>query len=396
MVGDTSRVGQQTAVLEDSYRDMEGSSQGAGIALPELLDSDGAGEFLPAQFRGRPNTLFTPEANAAFERRIGGMSDPNEVTRAMLDRAREGGLISNDAYDRIVKGEDQSAEAIGRALWESVTGNAQRLVTAGGDDPRSINARITSEYWARFSERPSAYWMALGTLASNQVGFGLLHTGSLAAFGSADAATVYGGLTFGNQTIAMDMLPLYDVYDKLGGYKALETIAPFRLGLDGKPNAVPPEALQGYRLLSEGESLLREGNGRLAHERFTDSLKALALHEQKNIAQTMYDRPFAGQVFKDAANRFNASRFGAMLSLNVAGVHVMFNDVLRQTPMAQRDIGNLDQRMTFVNRAADTFSFLMQTTAGQERVRQHVQVGLGVRRAPLYSTPYDNPSRQRL
>ncbi len=85
-----------------------------------------------------------------------------------------------------------------------------------------------------------------------------------------------------------------------------------------------------------------------------------------------------------------------MLSLNVAGVHVMFNDVLRQTPMAQRDIGNLDQRMLFVNRTADQLTFLMQTTAGQERIKHHVQTGLGVRRVPPYSTPYYNSSRQRL
>jgi hypothetical protein len=120
------------------------------------------------------------------------------------------------------------------------------------------------------------------------------------------------------------------------------------------------------------------------------------LHEQKNVVQRMYDHHFAGQVFKEAVNRFNARGLGAMLSLNVAGVHVMFNDVLRQTPVAQRDIGNLDQRMLFVNRTADQLTFLMQTTAGQERIKHHVQTGLGVSRVPPYSTPYYNSSRQRL
>ena len=84
-----------------------------------------------------------------------------------------------------------------------------------------------------------------------------------------------------------------------------------------------------------------------------------------------------------------------MLTLNVAGVHVMFNDVLRQTPMAQRDIGNLDKRMLFVNRTTDQSPFLIQTTAEQERVRPPVQTGLGVRRVPPCSTPYYNSSRQR-
>lgn len=101
-----------------------------------------------------------------------------------------------------------------------------------------------------------------------------------------------------------------------------------------------------------------------ANAKFAESLNVLALHEQRDVLQPVYDSKFLGKTLGSAVdgqlhllgagnavvwNGFNP------LAPNVLGTYVNPNDVLGGTPLMSRSLGALDQRMTFVGKIADTF-----------------------------------------
>lgn len=323
--------------------------------------------------------LFSAEENAAFRDRIAAIDDPTEIALLQFDRLRGAGFISHTQYADVINGADQSREAYGGAIWRAFNASAADAIASS--DPIVRNSKINAEYFSRFSENPDAYWMGLATIASDLVGQGLNMTGGLNSYfsslplipsWSAEVSgfpgvlrTTYAGLAEGNLRVASDMLPIYDVFNNLGGFKGLTAIADVRVnGLTGMVEPVGQAALDGYQLLDEGRQIARglaPGNARAL---FADSLNRLALHEQGDVLQPVYDTKFQGKTLGvavdtqlhmfGAGNGLVADRLNP-LSPNVLGTYVNPNDVLGATPLMNRSLGALDQRMIFVGKIADTF-----------------------------------------
>ena len=161
--------------------------------------------------------------------------------------------------------------------------------------------------------------------------------------------------------MASDMLPIYDAFNNLGGYTGLYTIADVHInGLTGEQFPIPRDALEGYRLLDSGLQMQRGMMPGDAKAMFAASLNRLALHEQRDVLQPVYDSVFAGQTLRTAVNHqmeMFARVPGAVnpLTPNVLGTNVNPNDVLGNIAIRNRDLGDLNQRMSFVGAVADTF-----------------------------------------
>ena len=357
-----------------------GDTNGAGMRdLVYRPEVDSADMTLAGAAAATRRSLFSTAGNAAFRDRVAGIGDQTEIALLQLDRLRQAGVISHAQYADVLNGYEQSREAYGRATWGAV--NARVADAIASPDPVIRNSKINPEYFARFSENPDAYWMGLATVASDLVGQGLTVTraGQQAVNGlplpqrliaevtglPGDMRTTYAGLSEGNLRVASDMLPIYDVFNNLGGYKGLAAIADVRVnGLTGRPDPVPTTALDGYRLLDEGRQIARGLLPGDAKAKFAESLNALALHEQGDVLQQIYDSTFAGKTLGGAVDnqlRLLGSGNAAIwdrfnpLAPNVLGTYVNPNDVLSGVPLSTRSLGKLDQRMTFVGKIADTF-----------------------------------------
>ena len=351
-----------------------------GVQMQDLLyrpqEGDGAEMTLAGAAAANRRGLFSNASNIAFRDKIASINDPTEIALQQFDRLRQAGVVSYTQYADVLKGADQSREAYGRAIWNSL--NAQTAAAIGSADPMVRNSQINAEYFARFSENPNAYWMGLATVASDLVGQGLRLTSALqTAIGAmapparlhlelgtnlpADLRTGYAGLAEGNLRVASDMLPIYDAFNNLGGYTGLYTIADVHInGLTGEQFPIPRDALEGYRLLDSGLQMQRGMMPGDAKAMFAASLNRLALHEQRDVLQPVYDSVFAGQTLRTAVNHqmeMFARVPGAVnpLTPNVLGTNVNPNDVLGNIAIRNRDLGDLNQRMSFVGAVADTF-----------------------------------------
>ena len=339
-------------------------------------DGDNANITLASANSTTRKSLFSAANNAAFSDKISGIDDPIKIAQLQLDRLRQADVISYSQYVDVLSDSDQSREAYGRAVWNAV--NTRVGDETASADPITRNSNINSAYFSRFSENPDAYWMGLATVASDMVGQGLSLAKSVLSSSNtlplqdrlimestgvlADARTGYAGLAEGNLRVASDMLPMYDVFNDLGGYKGLSAIADVRVdALTGKTSPIPSSALEGYRLLDEGRQITRGLMQGDASAKFTESLKVLALHEQRDVLQPIYDSKFAGQTLRSVVKRqLEMSPFMPNflnpLTPNVLGTYVNPNDALSSTSFFKRDLGDLNQRMTFVGKVADTFA----------------------------------------
>lgn len=223
--------------------------------------------------------------------------------------------------------------------------------------------------------------MGLATVASDLVGQGLsttrffnksidalpiLQRVALEVSGlPGDLRTVYAGLADGNLRVASDMLPIYDIFNNLGGYSGLGAIGDTRINaLTGQLDPVPAAALEGYQLLDNGRQISRGLMQGSAAAMYGASLNTLALHEQRDVLQPVYDNKFMGKTLGNAVdnqlsllgagNSVIGSKFNP-LAPNFLGTDVNPNDVLSNTPLMSRSLGALDQRISFVGKIADTF-----------------------------------------
>lgn len=357
-----------TVAIDASYL-MPAVDNASGMVMRDLVYRTGEDNpimTLAGAAAASRRALFSTSNNTAFRDRIAGMDDPTEIALLQLDRLRQAGVVSHTQYADVLNGVDQSREAYGRAIWSSL--NASTANAIESPDPIVRNSKINAEYFARFSENPDAYWMGLATVASDLVGQGLSTTRFMnnsinsmtllqrlpveATGLPADLRTTYAGLVEGNLRVASDMLPIYDVFNNLGGYKGLSTIADVRIdGLTGRQTALEPAALEGYRLLDEGRQIARgllPGN---ATAMFAASLNVLALHEQRDVLQPVYDSKFLGKTLGRAVDdqlhmlgAGNAVIWNGLnpLAPNVLGTYVNPNDVLGGTPLMSRSLGALD------------------------------------------------------
>lgn len=223
--------------------------------------------------------------------------------------------------------------------------------------------------------------MGLGTIAPDLVGQGLIaarfmnnriDSKSLPKRWSAEATglpaelrTACAGLVEGNLRVAADMLPIYDVFNNLGGYKDLSAIAKVRIdGLTGGQKDLEPTALRGYRLLDEGRQIARRLMPGNAEAVFAESLNVLAVHKQLDVLQPVYDSEFFGKTLGSVVDNQlhmigagNAVIWDGLnpLAPNVLGTYVNPNDVLGGTALMSRSIGAFEPRMDFVLKIADTF-----------------------------------------
>jgi hypothetical protein len=272
---------------------------GSGAAMRDLVyrpGEDDASMTLAGAAAASRRALFSTANNTAFRDRIAGIGDQTEIAMLQLDRLRQAGVISRTQYADVLNGADQSREAYGQAIWGAL--NARTADAIASPDPVVRNSRINAEYFARFSENPDAYWMGLATVASDLVGQGLSATRLMnssvnslplpqrlvaeATGLPADLRTTYAGLVEGNLRVASDMLPIYDVFNNLGGYKGLHTIADVRIdGLTGKQELVQLAALDGYRLLDEGRQIARGLMPGDANAKFAASLNTLVCDIQR-------------------------------------------------------------------------------------------------------------------
>ena len=139
-----------------------------GVQMQDLLyrpqEGDGAEMTLAGAAAANRRGLFSNASNIAFRDKIASINDPTEIALQQFDRLRQAGVVSYTQYADVLKGADQSREAYGRAIWNSL--NAQTAAAIGSADPMVRNSQINAEYFARFSENPNAYWMGLATVAS--------------------------------------------------------------------------------------------------------------------------------------------------------------------------------------------------------------------------------------
>jgi hypothetical protein len=288
-------------------------------------------------------------------------------------------------------------------LWVIFQKEAEDLIRVNGsleghDNER--NRRINAAYAKLWLADKRFQWAGLAAFASKQVGCGLLHAADTikknrrereqmqlsfaAAFPGAEAATgVQAGteagaalmskqLGFGNKHLFLDIYPLHRFYMERG-WKEFEVYLPKREKIRYPVHwAINRGTLQFgkfFREIRDGFEQIEKGN---VHE----SVKWLAQHEQVNILQAiLYNDEYTQRLL--AANQYavvtgfptgDAEEVELTLS---AQCKAKDGFTLPFSKDKYAKLWVVEQRMRFVNRAAEHFDRLLK---GAQRVQVEASI----------------------
>lgn len=281
-------------------------------------------------------------------------------------------------------------------VWLRVQKEAEAWIAPGGkliEDNLARNRRINQAYAQLWKEDKRFQWAGLAAFASKQVGCGLLHAADnikksraevqeamqrVGSMSNTDAAAVsmtpstigagsaymYRQLALGNTLLFLDIYPLHRFY-MLRGIKQLETCLESRHAIkdqiiwpvDSKKisfGVAHTEILESFRFIDVG--------------RIADSVKKMALHEQVNILQMAIYNDLPMQ----AALRANQFSWATGFPTGVAAeIQLTLSSECRTLSSSQgiwfpkdkrAKLYDKDQRMKFVNQAADQFNILLNSS----------------------------------
>lgn len=197
---------------------------------------------------------------------------------------------------------------------------------------------------------------------------------------------VYEMLAMGNTTLFLDVFPLHAFYKKRG-LKELKTCLPARKGIYGNgkypvlwPVGKKLEFGRDYQQILQAFEAIDAGQ-------IADSVRFLADHEQRNILQpAMYNDPQLIVLLRGNHASFVTgfpSGVAEAIELTLASQCRRVEDGrsigLGNNPMA--DLSNVDQRMSFVLRAAARFDEMLHNANRSllEQSLQDIAAGRGVR-----------------
>lgn len=277
------------------------------------------------------------------------------------------------------------------SVWLRCQREAEAWVAPGGkliEDPVKRNRRINAAYAQLWLSDHRFQWAGLAAFASKQVGCGLLHaadniersqndiqnavkTGidntdssamvAMPASIAAGSAYMYKQLALGNTALFLDIYPLHRFYI-LRGLAAMRQCLPVRMAIRGKVIwPVDNEML----LFGKDFSEIIPSFELIDQNRIADSVRLLAQHEQVNILQAVIYNDAATRRALDGNQFAWATGFPSGVSENIA-LTLSSQCRPQQNPFtvwfSRRRTAKLydaDQRMDFVNRAADRFDTLL-------------------------------------
>jgi hypothetical protein len=282
-------------------------------------------------------------------------------------------------------------------LWATFQMEAEDLLKADGrwiTDAKSVNRRINAAYARLWLADNRFQWAGLAAFASKQVGCGLLHSADLVAVNQRErarirrafeqaavpgveyatvtqagtavcAAGMHERLAFGNKHLFLDIYPLHRFYMERGWDE-------FNAYLERRQNrryAVEWQVDRSVLPFATPFSQIRQGFGQIDTGSVEKSVELLARHEQVNILQAiLYDNKIMQGLL--ALNQlawaidFPSGDYEEIqLTLSAQckarrGWSVAFwKDACAKLWVA-------DERMAFVNKAAERFKVLLN---GPER-----------------------------
>jgi hypothetical protein len=286
-------------------------------------------------------------------------------------------------------------------VWRTFQEEAEDIIKVNGAfiaDDTERNKRINAAYARLWLADNRFQWAGLAAFASKQVGCGLLHARQLssknrdelksavnwagssteAAAMSAVPATIRNGadylherLGFGNMHLFLDIYPLHRFYMERGP-EEFDAYLARRQAIAGRV------AWKAERYLKFGFPFkeIRQGFDRIGEGNWSESVKALAWHEQVNVLQTiMYNDPqmqdaLAKNQFAWAIGFPSGVYMEVQLTLSAQckpkeGWTSYFPSV------RSAKLWVADERMKFVYKAADRFDELLKS-----RQRPYVEESL--------------------
>lgn len=285
-------------------------------------------------------------------------------------------------------------------LWRIYQQMAEDIVAPGGvliSDPKERNRQINMAYAKLWLEDHRFQWAGLAAFASKQVGCGLLHanqlideskrdievkntlpnwllnremTASQIGFDAAvmsSSAYMYNMLALGNTTLFLDIYPLHLFYKKRGLDQMKQCLSA-REKIYGNPKhpviwlvdnkAVPfgfnyPQILKGFSAIESGE--IEKG------------VQFLAEHEQRNILQKVIydDRVMQSLLLANQAAYVTDifEHYTEAIQLTLSNQCKPLNDGRTEQFSNSRfaDLSDVDERMIFVNRAAEKLNQLLHS-----------------------------------
>ena len=281
-------------------------------------------------------------------------------------------------------------------VWLRLQKEAEAWIAPGGkliEDNLARNRRINQAYAQLWKEDKRFQWAGLAAFASKQVGCGLLHAADninksveeirhsvnrhdvrssaeasavsfVPAVISASSSYMYGQLALGNTVLFLDIYPLHRFY-MLRGIKHLTACLKHRVTIDEQviwpidkkkiPFGWPhKKILDAFNLIDAGQ--------------IADSVKALALHEQVNILQAAIYDDLSMQV----ALRANQFSWATNFPTGVAAEIQLTLSAECRSPSSRSiwfskdrhaKLYDRNQRMKFVNQAADQFHSLLNSSS---------------------------------
>jgi hypothetical protein len=276
-------------------------------------------------------------------------------------------------------------------LWATFQTEAEDLIRVDGKltgNEQERNKRINAAYARLWLADNRFQWAGLAAFASKQVGCGLLHAADTiiknrrereqaqlsiaAAFPGAEAATgvqagteaggayMYKQLGFGNKHLFLDIYPLHRFFMERGWKEfnaCVEKRQVMRYPVEWQINRTTLPFGKFFSEIRDGFSQIERGN---LHE----GVKLLAKHEQVNILQTvMYNDPYLQKLLDmnqyALATGFptgDAEKIELTLS---AQCRAQGRFTLPFSWDKYAKLWVVEQRMKFVNRAAEQFDKLL-------------------------------------
>lgn len=282
-------------------------------------------------------------------------------------------------------------------VWLRVQKEAEAWIAPGGkliEDNLARNRRINQAYAQLWKEDKRFQWAGLAAFASKQVGCGLLHaadsikkslaeirqnvnrqdvrnSSEVAAVSlipsaiSASSAYMYGQLALGNTLLFLDIYPLHR-FHMLRGLAQLKQCIGLRASIAEaiiwpiKKTKLPfgvayPEIIKAFEFVDAG--------------RIEQSVKTFAQHEQLNILQaaiyndTMMQTALSANQFAWATDFPTGTAAEIRLTLSSECTSVSASSSIWFSKKKSARLYDQSQRMEFVNRAADQFHSLLNSSA---------------------------------